>query len=250
MRMFKTFFVVLFTIIFFSACNDDEGYSLDKFYVEMATVVNPNLNTAFFLQLDDNVLLWTAASNYYNYIPKDGQRIIANYTLLWDKTETGKYDFDVKLNSAYNVLTKGIFDVTPNTNDSIGNDSIVIDQMWIGSDYLNVEFIYPGYSKVHYINLVNDASKFYNDGKLHLEFRHNANGDSPIYSKKGIVSFNLKAIKDTLTSNERELAIHVNIPNQTTDKVYSLKYTLNKNLQQYQTTKPRNVEDGIQNKIE
>lgn len=250
MGILKKMVIVTLIAILFTACNDDEGHSLDTYYVEMATVINPNLNSTFFLQLDDNSLLWTVASNYYNYRPKDGQRIISNYTILWDKTATGKYDYDIKLNSAYNVLTKGIFNITTNTQDSIGNDSVYIDQMWIGSDYLNVEFLYPGYNKTHFISLVKDNSKLYSDGKLHLEFRHNANGDAPIYNKSGIVSFNLKAIKDTLSTNDINLAIHVNIPNQAADKVYLLKYTKNINLTQYKMPKFKVTEESSQNKIE
>lgn len=223
---FKIFLLSLF-VPFFVGCDldDDDGYIINNYYTDIATVQNPDSLSAFFFRLDNDKLMWTVASNFYNYRPKDGQRIIANYSILFDKRATGLYDYDVKLNNVYTVLTKGIFQITPATQDSIGNDSISISDIWIGSDYLNVEFVYPGYNKTHYINLVSDNLKAYTDGKTHLEFRHNANGDTPTYMRKGIVSFNLKSLQTSAVVDKTiSLVIHVNVPDQVAEKTYSLTY--------------------------
>ncbi len=193
------------------SCSDDDGYSLDKFWVSMATVENPNNENAFYLRLDNNDLLWTAASNFINYRPQNGQRIIADYTILNDKPAGSPYQHDVKLNDAYNVLTKSIYNITPATQDSIGNDPIGINDMWVGGDFLNVEFYYGGYNKRHFINLVKDNSKEYNDNRVHLELRHNSYGDANTYRFKGIASFSLTSlvIQPAATSNRIDLTIHV-----------------------------------------
>jgi hypothetical protein len=223
MKTLKQFSVFLLTVILFTGCFDDDGYSLDKYWVDIATVENPEKNNNFFFVLDDSTRLWTAASNFYDYRPKDGQRIIANYSILWDKRQTGLYDYDVKLNDAYEVLTKGIFNVTPATQDSIGSDSLLVKDIWIGSKYLNVEFVYQGFEKVHFINLVKDAAKTYTDSKVHLEFRHNANDDLSMYNRWGVVSFDISTLK-TNTADSVQLVIHVNEPNKVEDKLYELTY--------------------------
>jgi hypothetical protein len=115
----------------------------------------------------------------------------------------------VRVNDVYEVLTKGIFNITPATQDSIGNDKISIGDIWVGGDYLNVEFVYPGYNRTHFINLVSDASKTYTDGKVHLEFRHNDNGDAPTYNQWGMASFNIRSLRQT-PGNKVELVIHTN----------------------------------------
>ena len=121
-------------------------------------------------------------------------------------------------------INEGIFKITPETQDSIGNDSISIKNMWIGSDYLNVQFVYPGYNQIHYINLVSDVSKVYNDGKIHLEFRHNSNGDVGYYYKEGIASFNINELQTSATTTSVDIVVHVNVPRQSADKEYELTY--------------------------
>ncbi|MEI8085362.1 MAG: NigD-like protein [Paludibacter sp.] len=231
----KTMVRILFLsliIPLFVACDvdDDNRYVVNNYYVDIATVKNPDSLSTFFFRLDNDKLMLTAATNLYHYKPKDGQRIVAYYSILSDKRATSLYDYDVKLNNAYSVLTKGIFQITSSMQDSIGNDSISISEIWIGSDYLNVEFRYLGFNQIHYINLVSDASKVYTDGKVHLEFRHNANKDMPSYYRQGIVSFNLKSLQATTTNKTLNLVIHVNVPNQVEEKTYSLTYNFDSNL--------------------
>jgi len=224
MKPLTKIFILSSILTLFVACDLDENYSYVDQRVDIATVENPDSLSTFFFRLDDNKLMWTEFTNFRNYRPKNGQRIIAYYTIISDKRATGLYDYDVRLNDVYPVLTKGIFSITPATQDSIGNDSIKVSDIWIGSDFLNIEFSYQGYDKVHYINLVSDSTKVYTDGKIHLEFRHNSNGDSPYYYENGIVSFKLNSLQKDSTKTSFDLVIHVNIPNQAADKLYTLTY--------------------------
>jgi len=215
MKTFKQFAILVSLVGVFTACSDmnDDELSLDKYWVDIATVKNPELKNVFFLQLDDSTLLWTAASAFHNYKPTDGQRVIANYTLLSDKRPTGMYSYDVRLNDVYEVLTKPLFNITPATQDSIGNDPVEVTNIWIGSKYLNVEFAFYGNDKIHFINLVKDDSKTYTDGKVHLEFRHNARGDAEMYRRHGIVSFDISSLINPQVESV-PLVIHVKKPNQ------------------------------------
>lgn len=217
--------LVLFGGLFFAGCSNDD-YSPDNYWADIATVENQQQKSKFFLHLDDGKSLWTESTNYPNYKPNDGQRVIAYYSVISDKRATGLYDYDVKLHDVYEVLTKGIFNITPAKQDSIGNDSIYVSDMWVGSKYLNVEFYYYGWNKTHFINLVSDTSKTYTDDKIHLEFRHNANNDLAHHRRWGIVSFDISSLQSN-TADSVELVIHVNMPNQVEDKLFNLTYRYN-----------------------
>ena len=212
--------------LFFISCKGDDGYSLGDIRRSIATIENPENGSFFFLILDNGDRIWAAATSNNQYKPKDGQRVIADYTVLSDGPSDGSYKYDVKLVSAYNILTKGIFDITSAAQDSIGYDPIKVEDIWIGSDYLNIEFVYAGYSGIHFINLVADDSKEYNDGKTHLEFRHNANGDPQSHNMWGIASFDLRSLKTTGVES-LPLVIHVRELSSSEEELYELNYTFN-----------------------
>ena len=226
MKRINSFLFVALVSLLFVSCNDDEGYSLNDVWRSLATVENPDDESHFFFTLDNGTRMWTAATSNPQYKPKDGQRIIADYTILSDGPGDGSYQHDVKLIGAYKVLTKGIFDITPETQDSIGHDPIKVEDIWIGNDYLNVKFIYKGQNKAHFINLVSDDEKQYDDENIHLEFRHNANDDVPTYNMRGIVSFDLISLQNDEVES-LPLVIHVFESDESDEKVYELNYTFN-----------------------
>ena len=204
--MKKYFIFLLLPLLAFIAWDDDD----DDRYISIATVENPDNSSKFILKLDNDRSLWVSETNYSGYKPKTGQRVLADYTLLNNRGEGNNYDYDVKLNDAYNILTKGIFYITPETQDSIGNDPIGLRDMWIGSDFLNIRFFYDGFNQTHFISLVKDDSKTYEDNKVHLELRHNNHDDSPVYRASGIVSFNLTSLLTVpLDTEPIGLVIHV-----------------------------------------
>jgi hypothetical protein len=219
----KRFFLFLMPLILLASCKDGEDITPNNYFVDIATVENPEAGTHFYFTLDDKTRMLTATSTIKYYRPKDGQRIVANYTILNDKAASSGYDHDVRLNDVYEVLTKGIFNITSATKDSIGNEYIHIEDMWIGSDYLNVEFDYPGGNKIHYINLVSDSSKTYTDGKIHLEFRHNSNGDYPYANMWGIASFNLKSLQKA-GKNSTDIVVHTKEYYSNTTDIYTFTY--------------------------
>lgn len=227
----KRLFMFLLALPLLVACSDREPEnSLDNYLMDIATIENPEEASSFFLTLDDSTRLWTIASNLRYYRPKDGQRVIASYSIINEKPDSLNYNYDIRLNDVYEILTKGIFNLTPETADSIGNDYIFIEDIWIGSHFLNVEFIYPGNATKHFINLVSDSTKTYNDNKVHLEFRHNANGDYPAYNRWGIVSFNLKSLEKP-GQNSVDIVVHTNEFNSNGNDKYEFKYIYNSETQ-------------------
>ena len=222
----KKLLIGMLVVFLITSCNNNEVNSNDKNWQAIATVENPTLSTTFNFRLDNGDLMYTNTVGLLNYKPKDGQRIIASYSFIETTSATSStIKNNIKLNDVYEILTKGIFRIKPAQQDSIGNDQIEIKSIWMGSDYLNVEFVYLGYNKNHYINLVSDDSKTYTDNKVHLEFRHNTNGDYPSSSKWGMASFDLKALKANHNPNDSvKLVIHTKEYGSTIDKTYPLTY--------------------------
>jgi len=246
-------YVLLFILLpLLAACDNmfdgnNNGYPNNNYHIDIATVKNPDSTPKFSFVLDNNHLLQITQTVDPTFIPVDGQRIIANYTILTVTKVDSTYTRKVQLNNASLVLTKGIFKITPATQDSIGHDSITIKDMWIGNDFLNIEFAYPGNNKTHFINLVSDASKVYTDGKTHLEFRHNGNGDAPVYYSKGIVSFNLKSLQTGVTGNVLNLVIHVKVPYQASEKMYDIPYYFGSTANPYLISDVNSLMMGVHN---
>ena len=208
-----------------ASCNRDENqYLPPNSFTSIATVENPTQSSGFYFRLDNNDRMWVTATNFSYYRPADGQRIIASYSILSVNGDNNLYNHKVSLNDVYEVLTKNIFKITTATQDSIGNDPININDMWVGSDFLNVEFNYQGQNQTHYINLVSDSTKTYTDGKVYLEFRHNANNDYPMFWKWGIVSFNLKSLQPLAVADSVNMVIHTKEFGASNDKSYNLTY--------------------------
>jgi hypothetical protein len=249
MKSHLNYLLLILLVPFFMACDnsyDGYGYPYYNYRVDIATVKNPTSTAKFSFLLDNNQLMQITQTNVPTFMPVDGQRIIANYTILSQTKVDSVYNSNVKLNDASTVLTKGIFKITPAKQDSIGHDSITIRDMWIGNDFLNVEFAYLGYNKTHYINLVSDASKVYTDGKTHLEFRHNGNGDAPTYYLTGIASFNLKSLQTGVTGTVLNLVIQVKVPYQTAEKMYNIPYYFGPNTTLYGSPEFMNLMQKVQ----
>lgn len=203
--MKRVLFFALLLPLFMACKNEDEDF--EQSYIEMGTIENSSQLTTFVFNQDDNTRLKITNSDIKYYRPKHGQRVIMEYVVLPYLGFASSYQYEVKMLDVYEILTKGIFNITNATQDSIGNDALGIRDIWVSNDYLNIDFVYPGYSKMHFISLVKDASKTYTDGKVHLELRHNANDDYPSVYMNGLVSFNLSTLRVN-GSNSVDFVLH------------------------------------------
>lgn len=183
--------LLMATMAVMQSCDDDDdSYSLGDFTISMATVKVINAGT-YYLQLDNNKTVWPGATSIPWYNAIDGQRVIADYTILGDHFQ--EYDYVAKINSLYNVLTKGVEDLTAENEAFYGNDKVNITDMRIGGNYLNVRFRIniPANTK-HRVSLVrNTTVESPQDNYIHLEYRYNDQDDVTNYIQTGYVSFNL-----------------------------------------------------------
>lgn len=207
----------------FTSCLDDDDYSLDKYWVSMATV-NKVSEGVYDFTLDDGSRLWIAAPVGLNLKPKYDRAII-DYTILSDKQ--GDYDHYIRLNSFYSILTKKpvyIPEDNEEKQDSIGFDPIKIHSIWTGGGYLNISFEYKaGGSNSHMLNLVSSAPDLsVGDDFVKLEFRHNNNGSPANYPVDGYVCFDLSPY---MTEGRDKVIFEVSAKNYDGEtKIYKVEY--------------------------
>lgn len=175
------------------SCLDTEGSSLGDFKVDIATV-HVEDGSSYSLILDNGDVFKPVATPGF-YKAKEGQRVFVNYTLLPGEKEG--YDRLVRINDLSCILTKEVIALNAANADSIGNDPVIVKDMWVGGGYLNVYFLFNyGGVRPHAINLVkNELSPEASSDKVELEFRHNAYGSPHSRLFDGFVCFDLKPFK-------------------------------------------------------
>lgn len=199
---------VLLSTLTFQSCLDDDGYSLDKWAISVASIKADKSNAPYF-KLDNGKTLWPAAGQINMSVLKNEQRVLLNYTLLGDST-TGAvgYDYYIRINRLDTILTKTVVENLGAKNDSVyGKDPVRITDMWTGNGHLTVGFETDfGNQRQHLVNLVKTDSV---KSPYVFEFRQNAFDDPKITRAQGLVCFklsNLSLPADTATT----LTIRVN----------------------------------------
>jgi hypothetical protein len=205
--MKKIIFGLLVGFLFvFGGCKDDDGYSLNDVWIGFGVVENTD---DYKIVLDDGDILYPVA--FGGYAPwndadyssdtrkiEAGDRLMLNFTILDDKlNDAGEViAYYVKINSAKKILTKGILDITEANKDSIGNDPVIVQEVWMANDLLNFQLKYWGRNKIHFINLVKQPGELTAEGQpFQLELRHNKNGDTEDVPYTAFVSFHLDSLQ-------------------------------------------------------
>ncbi len=174
------------------SCSDDNSTEYTTYYSARATVIS-EANETLTIRTDGGNEL-TVVSDYSDYSPDAGQRAAITYSV-----ESGDNNFyNAHLHTAYNLLTKNVVTMTADNEIEMGNNPIHLYAAWCAGGHLNVNFGFNTSGTVtHYVNLIeNTLINNPQDGKIYLEFRHNAMGDSEEYGKRGTVCFDLAKYKD------------------------------------------------------
>ncbi len=199
MKTIKIFLLIAFTTLFLGSCNfDDDGYSLSDAWLGFGLTDNVSENGhSFIIRMDDGSVLYPVANQMPWFDIEKDQRLLVNYTVLGDKNVSGNNkEYYVRINQLKEILYKGIFEITPETEDSIGNDPIHVVDAWLVDSLLTFELKYYGNSQVHYINLVKQPGQpTAADEPIELELRHNNRNDAPYMPMTAFVTFKLNAIK-------------------------------------------------------
>ena len=198
MKKLLILFLVGTTLGFLSGCSlDDDEYSLDNAWVGFGLVQKSSSGDSYTIKMDDGEELYPVAHSGYWYELKNNERVLTNFTILGNKDNPAhNEEYYVRINSLRKILYKGILDITPAIEDSIGNEPIKVKDLWIKNNLMNFELQYWGGNKIHYINLVKPQGALNNGtDPVVLELRHNTNGDTEQIPLSAIVTFDLSSLK-------------------------------------------------------
>lgn len=199
--MKKIVFGILVGFLFvITGCIDNDNYSLGDMWIGFGIFQGDDSGNYKIIMDNDDILI-PVASNYSQGWEENfdnGERVMLNYTILDENLDSsGKIEsYYVKVNSIDDVLMKGVMDVTPENEDSIGNDPIIVNDYWMTDSLLTFKLRYWGYNQIHFLNLVKlpgDLSA--EDLPIELELRHNANDDDEAIPYTAFVSFSLNELR-------------------------------------------------------
>lgn len=199
--MKKLVFILLTGLLigFLPGCdlNDDDCYSVNDAWIGFGLVQKDSLSNTFILNMDDGEVLYPTNNSMAWYKVTDNERVLTNFTILGNKKNPNHdEEYYVRINSLRKILYKGILDITPQNEDSIGNDPIHVHDKWIKGNMLNFELKYFGGNEIHYINLVKQPGEVTPESEpVILELRHNTNGDNERLPLSAIVTFDLSSLQ-------------------------------------------------------
>ncbi len=193
----KLFGLLIVLLAGLTSCLDDgEGYSLGNYWVDLG--IMETQGEVEVVRLDNGALLFPVAGWPGFHKLETGDRVMVDYTIVGDKSSgEGGDAYYVRINSVTELLKKGILDLTPANEDSIGNDPVVVRDMWVSKNQLlNFRIRYYGNDRIHFINLVKQPGvPVAEDQPIQLELRHNRNGDREVFPMTAFVSFELDSLR-------------------------------------------------------
>jgi hypothetical protein len=172
----------------FVGCNKDED---PEYFTVVGNVSKTTDSTIVVTDTDDRLLIDNSVSLGSALIHNG--RVIIYFTILEETVPQG-IDYVVEVYEVTKVLYKPVIELTEQITDSIGNDPLIIRDVWIAKNYLNLNFSYYGNNQVHLINLTRAPGTITND-TIALELRHNNNDDSPAYTVNGFVTFDIESLQ-------------------------------------------------------
>ena len=182
----------------FTSCNKDQDDWMDDLqpgsYIAVGTVQQADNGQFYFVEDDSTTIFPKNFQSISDTLV--GKRVWFEFYKYLDAKAEPDYDMTAHLfNFGNYVLTKPYFVVeTEAQNDSIGNDPAAVNIAWVTGKYLHVVASYMGTgNEPHYINLVKNEynSDAADDGKIHLEFRHNDRDEVYVQRFVSVSSFDI-----------------------------------------------------------
>jgi hypothetical protein len=189
--------IIMMSGLLTSCDSDDDNCSPGDVWVGLGLIQKDAGSGSFTIAMDDGEILYPAAADTIWHNLKNHDRVLTNFAILGNK-ENPNHDeqYYVQIYSLRKILYKGILDINPAIEDSIGNDAISVKDHWLKSGMLNFELQYFGGSKVHYINLVKKPGVINaENGPVILELRHKTNADTEQFPLSAIVTFDMNSLK-------------------------------------------------------
>jgi len=214
--MNKIIFEYLFCIVFVSflfSCEDKTvDYGFDTYCVEIVTAQNENV----FISDNGKIIVATANENNKKYT--SGDRVLLNYTLL---STSASGDYSVRINGSTKV-PQGKLTLTDEASiHSSLKEPVLLESVWLGGHYLNMQFYLNFKSETHKIGLFADSARLESD-TLRMYFMHDINNDPPGYPSHTYLSFDLKEVLGD-PGKSRPVSVQINTNNYG-NKIYEFEY--------------------------
>lgn len=179
MNRFKRSYWIFTLAMLLTGCTSDVvDYGLGDFRIDLATVTSDRN-----LLLDNQVTL-TPTNIVIPTDYKANSRVMVNYR----RTETsGANSYKISINSIAAVNSSTIKPIT----QSLPDDPILAESLWIGGDWLNLRIGFEYFGKTHSMELAQRIVS--NSDTIYLELHHAKNGDTPGYWVKTYLSFPIKS---------------------------------------------------------
>jgi len=204
-------FCFLFAGFLFSCQNKIVDYGLDKYYVEIVTAQGTNE----FLSDNGKMIIATSGENSKTYVL--GDRVLLNYTLL----SSSASEDNVRINGSAKIPQGNITLTNDSVIQSSAKEPILLESVWLGSHYLNIQFYINYMSVAHKIGLLADSTRLESD-TLRMYFIHDTNNDPPGYPSHAYLSFDLKDVLGD-PKKTRPISVQINTDNYG-DKTYEFDY--------------------------
>lgn len=175
------------------------------------------------IETDAGERLWIRNPVNIGTAIKDNDRITFNFSTV-DGTLPTNIDYIIEITSIQKILLKPITILTPALEDSVGNDPLQINSVWLSKDFLNLDFgfYYDGTTR-HYIHLIRAEGEVPTD-TVDLEIRHNANNDNGKDGNYGFVSFNLASLQNNIADSVKIRVKAKEYNSRTYEKIFTYKY--------------------------
>jgi len=186
-------------------------YGLDRYYVEIVTAQGENVF------LSDNGNKIVAISNN-NRVHTQGDRVLLSYTLL-ETSASG--DYNVRINRS-SKISQGKITLTGESNiNSAAKEPILLESVWLGSHYLNMQFYINYKSEAHKIGLLVDSTRLKSD-TISMYFVHDKVNDPPGYPVNTYFSVDLSNVLGK-PEKSRPISVQINTSNYG-NKTYEFEY--------------------------
>jgi hypothetical protein len=167
---------------------------------------------------NERLLIKTSISSDF----KDNDRVVIQFKETEETLPQG-INSVIEVGEVIKVLTKPIFVLQSQFIDSIGDDELTINSLWVGKNYLNLNFTYYGGYQDHYINLTRQPGDIRTD-TVELAIKHNNNEDSGNSGFYAFVSFDLTTLKNDVADS---VILHITAKefnSRTYNKFFTYKY--------------------------
>ena len=197
----------------FSCEEKTVDYGLDTYFVEIVTAQNENE----FLSDNGNRIVATSYDNKKTYT--SGDRVLLNYTLLSSTSSENIYN--VRINGSTKIPLGKLVLSNDSSIYSTGKEPVLLESLWLGSHYLNIQFYFNYKSVTHKIGLLADSLRLESD-TIRMYFTHDSDNDPPGYPNHVYLSFDLNEVLGA-PGNSRPVSVRMNTSNYG-EKTYEFEY--------------------------